>query len=175
MQCGYYVLFRCGGAVKAADATSSVGSHFPEALAVCDREYRMISGEDTFFFWDELTDGDDRTVGFIFFLPTSLTLRRSRLLTDSTNTSVSGDEVRIDLSPGVPHQWDCVQGFGSEVYQSADDPADCAILMMNWSGRPAGFEVVEGAVCAIAKPIAAPDRRGILAKWCSWLTGSAGR
>jgi hypothetical protein len=62
---------------------------------------------------------------------------------------MDGDEVRIDLSAGVPHQWDCVQGFGSELYQAADDAADCAILMVNWSGRQAGFEVVEGPVGAI--------------------------
>jgi hypothetical protein len=146
----HYVLFRCDGAVKVADATSLIGNHFPRVLMVAHREYRIISSEDTFFFWDELIDGDDRTVGFMFLLPCSPTLRSSRLLSDSTNTSVDGAEVRIDLCPGVSQQWDCVQGFGSKVYQAADDPADCAILMMNWSGRSAGFEVVRGAVHAIA-------------------------
>lgn len=150
MPTGYFVLFRCDGTVKVADANLLIGEDFPAALTIGHREYQMISGEDTFFFWDELVDGDDRTVGFTFLLPCSAVLRRSRLLSDSTNTSVDGDEVRINLAPGVPHQWDCVQGFGSEVYQAADDPADCAILMMNWSGRQAGFEVVGGAVRAIA-------------------------
>jgi hypothetical protein len=148
-QCGYYLLFRCDGAVKAADASVLVGNQFPRALTIDHREYRMISGEDTFFFWDELIDADNRTVGFSFLLPSSPTLRRSRLLSDSTNTSMDGDEVRIDLSARVPHQWDCVQGFGSEVYQAVDDAADCAILMVNWSGWQAGFKLVEGAVRAI--------------------------
>jgi len=68
------------------------------------------------------------------------------LLSDSTNASIDGDQDRIDLCPGVEQKWDCVQGFGSQVYQAADDPTDCAIVMMNWSGRSAGFDLVEVAV-----------------------------
>ncbi len=144
--CRYYALFRFDGSVRAADATNLVEAHFPESLSIGGREYQLVQGEETFFFWNEFIDSDGRVTGFEFLLPESTTLRQSRLVSHSKNVSVDGDEVLIDLSLGDPHKWDCTQGFSSEVYRSLDDSADCAILMMNWSGRPAGFELMEDAI-----------------------------
>jgi hypothetical protein len=141
MHASVYLLFHRNGITRVADATALFRQHFPDTVIVARRNYRLVRGEDTFFFWDELIDSDSRTVGFSFLLPVSPTLRQSRLIADSKNTAVEGDEVRINLSPGGSHVWDCVQGFGSEVYQADDDPADCAIMMMNWSGRLAGVDL----------------------------------
>lgn len=144
VHCGYYLLFRHHGIVRAADATAFIGANFalPEAFTVDRRKYRLLDSEDTFFFWDELIDADNRTTGFAFFLPENPVFSQSRFVRDTANVSINGPEVHIDLAPGTQHKWECVQGFGSEIYQATDDTSDCAILMMNWSGRHAGFDFV---------------------------------
>lgn len=91
------------------------------------RKYRIIDRKDT-FFWDASIDDGVRTVGFTFFLPSSQTLRLSRFLSESPNASVDNFEVSVDLCPGIPHRWDCVEVFDSEVYQAVGDPTDRAIL-----------------------------------------------
>lgn len=147
----YYVLFERNGIVRAADATGLIRDSDPQVLMVGDREYRIVDNkEDTFFFWDEYIDRKGQTVGFVFFLPDSPTLRSSRLTSGSTNVLVKDNEVHIDLDPEVAQEWDCVQGFGSDVYQAPNDPTDCVILLGNYSCRPAGFNVVCDAVRVIS-------------------------
>jgi hypothetical protein len=140
-------------AVKAADGTVLVTEHqgkhkYPAAFEIGGRKYNEVCGGDTFFFWDELIDDDNRTVGFTFEFPDNVVLQQSRLITSSVNVSLNGKDVWIDLSPHTKHKWLCVQGFGSGVYQCVDDPGDCVILLFNWSHSEAGFEVLEDAAQA---------------------------
>lgn len=146
-----YLLFSRDREVKAADARGLSGNGFPRAIVIGDRQYRIVDGEETFLFWDELVDDQNRVVGFWFNLPESPTLRSSRLTLASTNTTTHHEEVCIDLCPGVQQQWgECIQAFGSEVYQAVDDPKDCAILMLKWSNRAPGFKFDAEEVRAIA-------------------------
>ena len=145
-----YLLFSHKGDAKAADARGLSGTGFPRTIFIGDREYRIVSGEETFIFWEELVDDQNQVVGFWFILPDSPTFRSSRLIQASANAIVKHDEVCIDLCPGVQQQWgECIQAFGSEVYQAVDDPKDCAILMLKWSERTPGFKFVAEEVRAI--------------------------
>lgn len=110
-----------------------------ERLSVNGTEYLQLRDEDTFIFWDELRNSAGLTVGYWFLVPESPTFRRSSLLRNSDNVLVEGEEVEILLEPCGEPEWECVQGFGSEVYVNKDNETDCILYMFDWSENPVAF------------------------------------
>lgn len=138
----YFLLYRDGRRVRAADASYLLESgSYPEALHAGGVEYRQITDEDTFCFWDELRDPLDRTVGFSFYLPDSTSFVRSSLLSDSENVTIENNEATILLRECAQPSMECVQGFYSEMYQSVVDPRDCLLLMFDWSENCEAFDL----------------------------------
>jgi hypothetical protein len=136
----YFALYRRDGQVRAADASALVGKKFPKTISVDGRTYRITVDEDTFVFWDELLDESDRVVGFTFIGP-SHSFDIAQLWPGSSNVLVDAYDTTIELAPGLPHRYDCTQGFDSKVYRAIDDQNECVMLMFNWSGREPGFEL----------------------------------
>jgi hypothetical protein len=139
----YFILYREGRRLLAADASCVAGDDYPQRLVKSGVEYRRIDDEDTWMLWDELRDPEDRTVGFSFVLPESPSFCGSSFITDSENLSLSRFEAEVLLSPCERPRWECVQGFGCEIYQSVADPRECVLLMWNYSENSMGFDLVE--------------------------------
>lgn len=137
-----YLLFVRGGRVVAADG-GPAGLDWPTAVTIDSRRYVAVPDPDgAMLFWDELLTPANELAGFTFSLHPGDVLAGSRLL-HAVNCTVEdytphGSEWRVELAAG-PTTWDCVQGFGSVTLQAADDPADRALWLMNWSGRPPAF------------------------------------
>jgi len=148
----YLVLYRDGRRVRAADATSILeDGEFPRSIRRADGEYCRIDNQETFFFWDELRDAFDRTVGYEFLLADNEDFAASRLLTESDNVANNGSEVRILLQDCPAPNYECIQGFGSEVYQNITDPRDCMLLMFDWSQNPFAFDLPSEVVTRFAQ------------------------
>jgi hypothetical protein len=141
----YILLYRDGRRLRAADATHLLDTgEFPQNLRVGECQYRRLDNEDTFIFWDEFRDASGRTVGYSFLLPESPTFANASLWRDTENAVVEGDEVRLLLEQCSEPVWECVQGFGSEFYQSTAHPTDCMLLMSDFTENPAAFEFSDG-------------------------------
>ncbi len=134
----YYILFRDSGRVVAAPGPIPIGD-LPSSLLIRGVEYLPLLEENTFFFWDELRDRDGATVGYSFVPPESPTFRDSYLIRDSENVTRDGDEIRILLSSCDQPEWECVQGFGSQIYACETDRRDCVIYMLDWSQNQIAF------------------------------------
>jgi hypothetical protein len=140
--------------VCAADATYLLSSgSYPTAMNVDGRRYVRVDSEDTFFFWDELHDKSNRTVGYSFVLPKSPIFTNATLWTESDNVKIENDEVRLLLHECAEPIWECVQGFGSELFQSEADPLDCLLLMFDWSQNDVAFCLHSGPGEGRALPI----------------------
>lgn len=63
----YFLLFRDGRKVRAAEASHLVADDFALAVSLRGREYRRI--KDPFIFWNEFRDPSGRTVGYTFLSP----------------------------------------------------------------------------------------------------------
>ena len=135
----YFILFRKEHNVVAAEAPPPTSDDWPASLSIQGTEYLPLCGEDTFFFWDELRDSAGATVGYTFMPPESPTFRACSLLRHSDNVCMDGEEVKILLELCSNPKWECVQGFGSEVYANKDDKTDCVLYIFDWSENRVAF------------------------------------
>lgn len=146
----HYALYRRDGRVRAADASAVFAGAAldpPGRMTVAGREYvRADPMPHGMLFWDQLVDAAGRVAGFVFCVCTDPTLADSRLLCESVNARAECDGmVAVELTPGGPFEWQCVQAFGDTVYRAADDPAECVVVLQHWAGR-LGFEVDAGVL-----------------------------
>lgn len=140
VESNYYILLRDEGRVIAAVVPPQLPDEdYPQGLYIRGLKYLPLCDEETFFFWDELHDRDGATVGYTFFLPDSPTFQRSSFIQDSRNVRLDGEEVTIFLQTYDSPVWECVQGFGSQIYAREDDPRDCVLYMFDWSGNRIAF------------------------------------
>ncbi len=143
-----YLLFVRGGRAVAADG-GPAGLDWPTMVTIDGRRYVAVPDPPgTMPFWNELLTPAGAVAGFEFACLSDLTLSGSRLTRAAANSTATpfepavGFHWQVELAAG-PATWECVQGFGSVTLQAADDPADCALWLMNWSGRPPAFPLEE--------------------------------
>ena len=136
-----YLLFRRASRVVAADG----GARWPALADIDGRRYAAVPDPPSSMpFWDELLTPAGRVAGFSFECLSDPTLSGCRMVRSTANSTattydpVCGFDWRVELVPG-PAAWECVQGFGSVTLQAADDPADCALWLVNYSDRPPAF------------------------------------
>jgi hypothetical protein len=137
----YFILSRYNGQVVAAEAPLNISEEWPASFSVNGIEYFPLEGHDTFFFWDELRNAAGSTVGYTFLLPESPAFRNSAWVQNSGNVVLDGEEVRILLGSCDEPVWECVQGFGSDVYVNKNDQSDCIIYMLDFSENPIAFSL----------------------------------
>jgi hypothetical protein len=138
----HFLLYRNGRRVAAADATHLHSDRdYARTLSLEGRRYLRVDDEDTFIFWDELQDASGRTIGYTFLLPESKVFQNARLWNECENVTLEHNEIRVLLRECTAPIWECVQGFGSELYQNESDPQDCILLFHDFSKKPIAFEL----------------------------------
>ena len=139
----YFILFRMGGKIVAAEAPFQNTEEWPASLSLNGAKYFPLSDGDTFFFWDELRNEDGSTVGYTFLLPESPIFKCSSFVRTSNNVVLDGEEAFVLLQPCEEPAWECVQGFGSEVYCNKKDATDCILYMEDFSENAIAFPLQE--------------------------------
>ena len=139
-----FVLFRRRGRVLAAAAPVP----WPAELCIDGRRFAAVpDAADFMHFWDELLTPAGAVAGFVFNLHAADPLAGSPLLRAAgsvlTDFGPGGVEWRVGLADG-PAAVECVQGFGSVLLRAADDPAESALWLANYSGRVPAFPLAGG-------------------------------
>jgi hypothetical protein len=138
----HFLLYRNGCRVEASDATHlDSDREYAMALLFEGRRYLRVDHEDTFVFWDELRDASGRTIGYTFEPSDSKVFANARLWTESENVTFEYGEFRVLLYECTTPIWECVQGFGSELYQNESDPQDCILLFYDFSKNAIAFDL----------------------------------
>ena len=136
-----YLLFRRAGRVVAADG----GARWPSAADIDGTRYVAVPDPPgTMPFWDELLTPAGAVAGFVFSClsdPVLSGCRMARAAANSTATPfdpATGFDWRVELAAGRRRGTWC-RGSGSVTLRSVADPADCALWLVNYSGRPPAF------------------------------------
>ena len=72
-------------------------------------------------------------------MPENRIFAQSLLITNSRNVTIEDGFVNIMLQYCNEPTWECVQGFGSELYKCISDPKEWLLLMYNFSGNSIAF------------------------------------